>query len=338
MDTNPQFLILAVDGGGIRGVFAAHVLQRMEEEYGIDWRKSFGMFAGTSTGAIIAAGIACGWRAESLVDLYHEAAATVFRRPRRRALAGLAASRYSNSGLRDVLEREFGDITLGDIACPLVIPAVDVVSGAVHVFKSKYLPDYVRDKDVPVSDAVLASCSAPIYFDPHVVAGAYCVADGGLWANNPSLIAVADVRKNMSLPLQNIKVLSLGTGTTKADYVWNEKKNWHGWGFATGRGRRRFVDLIFKLQSDAAHNTLCLLFGQEPNTTTQVLRMTFETDRVLALDDSHSIRYLTSKADRLFTHEAARIREFLGSDRCRVTKRNDDEDNRRSGLRLGGSA
>ncbi len=64
------FYILAIDGGGFRGIFAAHILARMEEEWGIDWHKQFDMFAGTSTGSILAAGLVCGLPASELVGFY----------------------------------------------------------------------------------------------------------------------------------------------------------------------------------------------------------------------------------------------------------------------------
>lgn len=309
MYTKRPFYILSIDGGGVRGIFAAHILKRIEEEYAINWHKRFGMFAGTSTGSIIAAGLAYGLRAGRLVELYREATSTIFGSPRLSALRGWVANRYSSNSLRDALKDNFGDATLGQIGCPLLIPAVDVVNGCVHVFKSSYLPKYVRDKNVAVSDAVLASCSAPTYFRPHTM-GTYRVADGGLWANNPSLIAVADVRYNMSVPLQNVKVLSLGTGTTRPSYRWTERL-WPLWKFATPKERRRFLDMLGMLQSDAAHNALCLLLGENPKTTTQVMRITFDTNQPMALDDLKSIPHLTSKADYRFTHDADKIRSFL---------------------------
>ena len=74
----------------------------------------------------------------------------------------------------------FQDKTLGEIDVPLVLPSVDIGNGCVHVFKSQYHGEFVRDQNVRVSDAVLASCSAPTYFDPHVVNDTYQLVDGGL--------------------------------------------------------------------------------------------------------------------------------------------------------------
>ena len=64
------FYILSFDGGGFRGIFAAHILKRMEEEWQIDWQKQFGILAGASTGAILAAGLACNLTAAQLTKFY----------------------------------------------------------------------------------------------------------------------------------------------------------------------------------------------------------------------------------------------------------------------------
>ena len=64
------FYILSIDGGGYRGIFSAHILRRMEEAWNIDWHKQFNMIAGTSTGSIIAAGLASGVSAVQLSDFY----------------------------------------------------------------------------------------------------------------------------------------------------------------------------------------------------------------------------------------------------------------------------
>ena len=65
---NNNFYILAIDGGGYRGVYSAHILKRIEEEFGQNWLKKFGLIAGTSTGAIIAAALAKGLPASKIVE------------------------------------------------------------------------------------------------------------------------------------------------------------------------------------------------------------------------------------------------------------------------------
>lgn len=316
-----RFFILSVDGGGFRGLFAAHLLRRMEQEWQIDWRQRFNLFAGTSTGAILAAGLACGSSAATLADLYEARGAQIFRRRMRSRidLPGLFTSRYSHTELQRVLKSIFGNVTLGGVSVPLILPAVDIGNGKVHVLKSKFHNDFVRDPRVRVSDAVLASCSAPTFFDPHVVSD-YQLCDGGLWANNPSLAAVVDAHYRLRVPLENIRVLSLGTGTSRVFYPrsvseWRDRliRSWQGWGLATRWQRSRLLDLILTLQSESTNNTLCLLFGTSPLASTQVLRLTFESDRPLPMDFPGKAKDWIAKADYTFTHRASQIADFLAT-------------------------
>ena len=318
------FYILSIDGGGFRGIFAAHLLKRMEEKWKLDWSSRFHLLAGTSTGAILTAGLACGKTAVQLTDFYETHGKAIFT-PRlwsRFDLLKLFTSRYSSNKLQTLLEEILGSITLGQVKTPLILPSVDIGNGCVHVFKSKYDDDFVRDPNVRVSDAVLASCSAPTYFDPVVVDDNYQLADGGLWANNPSLVATIDAHYRLKIPLENVRVFSIGTGKSTAFYPrsqgkWKNRllRNWLGWGFLTRWQRSKFIDLIFNLQSDNVHSMLCLLMGESPLDSKQVLRLTFESDQPLPLDDVRKRDDWITKADRIFTHESPRIAEFLSIER-----------------------
>lgn len=317
---NAPFLILSIDGGGYRGLFAAHILRRMEEEWGINWHQQFRMFAGTSTGSIIAAGLASGITATKLSEFYTTHGKYIFRKrwQSHLDLLKIFTSRYSSRTLQQLLEEALGSKTLGEITVPLIIPAVDIGNGCVHVFKSKYADEYVRDPGVKLSDAVLASCSAPTYFDPHIVGGTYQLVDGGIWANNPSLAAVIDAQYRLKIPLPDIRVLSIGTGRSKTFYPRSEGwwkdwlvRSWQGWGFATRWQRSKLLDLILNLQSDVAHNMLCLLFNESPLASTRVFRMTFESDKCLPMDAvCHGDDWIT-RADHCFTHYAPKLRSFL---------------------------
>lgn len=314
------FCILSVDGGGLRGIFPAHLLKRMEEEWLIDWPNVFGLMAGTSTGAILAAGLACGKPAARLTEFYASHGKTVFR-PRAMAHFDplrLLSSRYKSATLRGLLEREFGNIRLGEVPVPLIIPAVDIVNGCVHVFKSKYHDGFVRDPNMLLSDAILASCSAPTYFDPPVVAGKYHLTDGGLWANNPALVAAIDAHYRLGVRLEDLRILSIGTGRSEAFYPrsagrWKDKfiRSWQGWGLLTRWKGSHLLDLVFNLQSETAHNSLCLLLNESPLEPEQVLRITFESDRPLPMDSNTKINDWIAKSDLTFTHYAPQIARLL---------------------------
>ena len=101
-----------------------------------------------------------------------------------------------------------------------------------------------------VSDAVLASCSAPLYFDPAKVSN-YLLSDGGLWANNPSLAAITEARGKLKQPLENVKLLSIGTGTSE-DYYKHAPRR--AWGFVRNWGHTKLVSMMLNLQVRSAEN------------------------------------------------------------------------------------
>lgn len=317
------FYILSIDGGGYRGLFSAHVLRRMEDAWGIKWHDQFGMFAGTSTGSILAGGLATGINAGQLADFYVQHGSKIFSKRLRSRLdiLKILTSRYSSRTLSHLLEDTLGSSTLGDVPVPLIVPAVDIGNGCVHVFKSKYSDGFVRDPDVKLSDAILASCSAPTYFDPHLVDGKYQLVDGGLWANNPSLVAVIDAQYRLGVPLADVRVLSIGTGKSKVFYPKTEGswkdwliRSWQGWGFAIRWQRSKLLDLILGLQADNAHNMLCLLLGENPIDPKQVCRLTFESDSHLPMDSVRHGDDWIAKADHCFTHHSPRLKQFLNID------------------------
>lgn len=314
------FKILSIDGGGFRGVFSAHILSQMEEKWSINWVETFDMIAGTSTGSIIAAGLGSGLSATDLFDFYKKYGEFIFT-PRYLSILDflkIFTSRYSKFKLSKCLEEKFKSKTLGDIPIPLIIPSVDIGVGCVHVFKSKYADGFVRDPNVKVADAVLASCSAPTYFDPHIIDGKYQLVDGGLWANNPSLVAVIDARYRLGIPLENIRVISVGTGKSKTFYPQKTNwwwdwfiRSWQGWGFTTRWGRSKLIDLILNLQADTAHNMLCLLLGEDPREPKSVCRLTFESDIHLPMDSARKLNDWVNQADHCFTHNSGNIKKIL---------------------------
>ena len=299
------FRILAIDGGGIRGVVPAHILCCMKQRLGIDINRQFDMIAGTSTGAIVAAAIACRIDPTIIFSLYREHGPKIFSKrnsflPSKCRLA--VHSLYSKDTLQSLLKDIFKDVRLGEITVPLLLPATDIGNGGVHVFKSNYSKEFTRDGEVLVRDAVLASCSAPTFFDP-TKCKEYLLADGGLWANNPSLAAVIDAQRRLNAKLSGIRILSLGTGLAKKYYGVGVNKKW---GFFTGWRGEEFISFIMSLQAQSTHNYLQLMLQKG-----QILRIDFESELPLPLDDCSAIENLVSRADHLFTYSSSTIKEFV---------------------------
>lgn len=208
-----RFQILALDGGGAKALFTARVLAHLEQDLGISIADSFDMIAGTSAGGIVALALGAGLRPSEIASHYEELVGTVFpaarRRPWRR-LRQANAPIYDANVLRAELTKVFRERTLGDSGKRLVIPSWDVQRGAVHIFKTPHHARLTRDWRIPMVDVALATSAAPLYFPAAHVDGLRLI-DGGIWANNPSVIAIAEAVSMLSVTLGNIKVLNIGT-------------------------------------------------------------------------------------------------------------------------------
>lgn len=312
------FKILSIDGGGIRGVFPAHILSCISKRLNINVTDYFNMIAGTSTGSIVAGAIALRKEPGEIVSLYKEHGRKIFPKSKSyltsclvncvkskfKIFEALLKSSYDIEPLESALQNVIGDITLGDISVPLLIPATDIGYGGVHVFKSSYSPDFTRDNTVLLRKAILASCSAPIYFDPTKVSE-YLLSDGGLWANNPSLAAIIDAKRRLNIDISRIKILSLGTGHARQSYGVNTNRNW---GFINGWRGKEFINFLMSLQAQSINNYVQLMLNKD-----QIFRIDFNSDLPLPLDDYDSIGDLISRADRVFTHSSAEIKNFLNN-------------------------
>ena len=304
------FKILSIDGGGIRGIYPAHILQCIEEKLQINLNENFDMIAGTSTGSIVAAGVASHVPAADIVTMYQDPDAGIFRESQcfllGKTLSNVAhpvlSSIYDPQHLHSVLDGIFKNKRLGDIKKPLLIPSTDIGNGCVHVLKSVYADKITRDKDVLIKDAILASCSAPTYFDPHKVDN-HLLADGGLWANNPALTAVIDAKAHLDINQDDIQILSIGTGQSKTIYGTKTPRKW---GFITGWKQKELVNAMLSLQSQSVENYLNLMLRPE-----QIKRLDFKSDQPLPLDDRSSMEDLISKANDTFTHESEAIKNFI---------------------------
>lgn len=199
------FRILSLSGGGVRGIFQAHFLDKLSRELGGDVLGQVDLLAATSTGSITAGALAAGLQPRLVVQLFEEVAPDLFRGSALRGL--LSGPRYDPSRLEAALRKQLGTTRLGDLPVPLLLTASVVDDHRTKVFSTRNNPR------TNLVDAIMASCAAPTYFPPRrIQEDARAFYDGGLWANDPSAMAVQHARDDLGHAVPEVRLLSLGTG------------------------------------------------------------------------------------------------------------------------------
>ena len=207
------FQILALDGGGAKGLFTAKVLALLERDLNMNVTDHFNLIAGTSAGGIIALALGAGLRAADIADSFTSLVTSVFPPARQHfKVAQVFHPLYSSRTLRRSLTEVLQGKILGDSIRPLVIPSWDTQSNEVHVFKTRHHERFTRDWRVPMVDVALATSAAPTYFPASRLNGQRLI-DGGVWANDPSVVAVAEAVGVFGVPITSVRVLSIGTTT-----------------------------------------------------------------------------------------------------------------------------
>ncbi len=205
-----EHVAIAIDGGGMRGVIVTRALMMLEEALSLPVQHIFRLTAGTSTGSIIAVGIAAGLTARQMYQLYIDLGPVIFKRNWRSLLYPLTRYRYSNQPLLNALERVLGDHSLGDLWTNS--PATDVVITAFDLKENRSLfikPWKEEYQDWSLTRSVLASCTVPTYFP--VVEGRY--VDGGLGSyTNPCYLAAYEAYYCLGWDPAETTLISLGTG------------------------------------------------------------------------------------------------------------------------------
>lgn len=219
--------ILSIDGGGIRGLIPATVLAALEQVAARPCGDLFDLIAGTSTGGIIALGLAHGLAASDMVDLYAKKGPAIFSRSFDQELRsgdGVYGPRYLATSLEKVLLDLLGDATLADVRGPeLLIPAYAIDVPSAWFFRTWKARSDATD-NLHLRDVARATSAAPTYFPPAMVGG-HAFIDGGMFANNPAMCALASARKLW--PGQPVEMLSLGTGSFEEPL---DPKDAAGWG------------------------------------------------------------------------------------------------------------
>jgi patatin-like phospholipase/acyl hydrolase len=232
----PKYRILSLDGGGIRGLLSVILLQRLGMHSQLEgWLDQADLLAGTSTGGLIALGLAFGMSLENIRDLYEINGPVIFKHDLLDDLVDLGkviAAEYSNVNLWGELLAIFGETRLEDLPRRVLVTAFDMDNEATDPLRRNWKPKIFHNFPGEDSDGsqlaykvALYTSAAPTYF-PTV--GGYI--DGGVFASNPSMCALAqtqDPRIPETPPLSEVVLLSIGTGSSLT-FIPGER---HDWGY-----------------------------------------------------------------------------------------------------------
>jgi patatin-like phospholipase/acyl hydrolase len=314
--------ILAIDGGGIRGLIPAVVLADLERRTGRRTAEMFDLIAGTSTGGILACGLTRpgddgtpAFTAADLIGFYESEGPEVFHRSlvkRIESVDGYVDERYDDRGLNAALRRYLDGTRLSQAVTDLFITAYEIERRQAFFFRSSRArtdPTY----DFSFVDAARATAAAPSYFEPARVsdgagAASYALIDGGVFALNPAMCAYAELaaagrREEIDL------VVSLGTGSHTRRLPFEDVRGWGQIEWA-----RPLIDVVFDGLAQTVDFELGQLLGPE-----RYVR--FQIDLTEASDDlddagDRNLEALRREGNRLVEERAAdldRVAQLLAA-------------------------
>ena len=257
--------VLSIDGGGIRGIIPAMMLHHLETATGHQTADLFDLMVGTSTGGILALGLAqqdpqkpekSRYSARDLAELYANRGSQIFGKNlwrQFRSALGIFDESYSASPLETALSDYFDASVLGDCRCPTIVTAYDLEARSTAFFKS-FKPEHAQ---ILCKSAARATSAAPTFFEPaqvEVAGKSTALIDGAVFLNSPVVSAYAEALK--LFPGDAITVVSLGTGELAKPISGRQAAGWGkiGWMLPV-------LDCVFDGMSKAADYQMKLFLG-----------------------------------------------------------------------------
>jgi predicted acylesterase/phospholipase RssA len=293
LDADSPINVLSIDGGGVRGVIPAVCLQLLEERTEKTVRELFDLVVGTSTGAILSLGLVVDeplpgpirYRtARDMVGIYTDLSSRIFpeRWRVRKAVEFLPSFfygyQYSPRPLEDSLREHFSTKVLGNTFLPTLVTTVRAGYNKLRLFRS------YRDATVSVREVARATSAAPTYF-PIAKIGDERLIDGGMAANNPSVVALAEAYSLFHG--RRINLVSLGTGECVQTVSTSD--------IAYVRRAAPTINTLFDAQSDAAHSTISDLASARPELSYRRIQLSLPSD-LMELDKSSNCGRLQEMA------------------------------------------
>lgn len=257
--------ILSIDGGGIKGIIPAIILAFIEERTAKPICDLFDLIAGTSTGGILSLGLTKPksdgtpeFSAQELCRLYEKEIPDIFRNPQS-WWGNLLSPKYQSFAFQNVLKRAFGDCRLKSALTDVLIPCFDIDHRLPFTFNTR-LARRRTDCDFLMRNVALAACASPTLFSPvrlprSAIGGPVCLVDGGVFANNPAINALAELKSMPAGENNKCMVVSLGTGRSQRPLT-DEFVSL--WGYV--QWSRPMLDLVMDSISESVHEQMnCLM-------------------------------------------------------------------------------
>lgn len=261
-----KYRILSLDGGGLRGLISARILQRLNTNSASEgFLDKVDLIVGTSTGGILALALANELEPEAICQLYLQKGEKIFDDSFLDNILDLGktiGAEYSNKGLKRELSRVLGGTKLGDLKRKVAITAFDLDNGAPKKEERHWKPKIFHnfkgagsDAKLSAIDVAMYTSAAPTYF-PSVDG----FIDGGVFANNPSMVAIAQAissknHKSEQAKLDDIALLSIGTGYTPS-YIKGQRLDW-----GLGQWAKPLIDVLMDGVSGIADFQAAQLLG-----------------------------------------------------------------------------
>ncbi|CAI9110133.1 OLC1v1010109C2 [Oldenlandia corymbosa var. corymbosa] len=290
--------VLSIDGGGVRGIIPGTILafleSKLQELDGPDARIAdyFDVVAGTSTGGLITAMITAPnkdnrplYAAKDIPNFYLDNSPKVFPASDRNNLAKslnnvFGGPKYDGKYLASLVKRLLGNVTIDRTLTDVVIPAFDIKRLQPVIFSKTDAKANVT-KNALLSDVCLSTTAAPTFLPPHYFetrdaqggVRTFDMVDGGVAANNPTLVAITHISKHLLTgefqlvdmkPMESSKllVLSLGTGMAKNEekYTASKASKWGLLGWMFNNGATPLIDMFSYASYDMVDIHVSTLF------------------------------------------------------------------------------
>lgn len=259
-ETTPKrrFQILALDGGGIKGIFSAAFLAALEDDLKTRITDHFDLIAGTSTGGLIAIALGLGLSPREIVRFYMKHGPAIFPGASSwwRCSLHWLRSKYEAEPLELALRACFGERLFGESTNRLVIPSYNLGEDDVYIFRTPHHERLRRDLKVPAWKVARATSAAPTYFPSFRGIDGQRLIDGGVWANNPTMVALVESFGTLGVALADTHILSIGTtDSLNSRYRRLDTSGMLGWS-------KEAIDVVLRGQTMAARNQAKFLVGE----------------------------------------------------------------------------